>query len=397
MKHLGIISEFNPFHKGHAYLLEEAKRLFPEKGIVCLMSGNFVQRGAFAVQEKYSRARTALLSGADLVLELPFPFSMLSAEGFGGSAVSVLARTGVVDTLVFGSEVSDAKRLFSVAENLSSPAFQAALEAYLSLHKGKGYPAARERVYEDLFGKEEILSLSNASLALEYLSAAKKLFPEMVAVPVLRKGEGVRSLESKEGFISATLLRKMIFEGEDVSAFVPSGSSEEMKKEKNAGRFPVDTNRLFDVLRYLLKTSSRKELSSYYGFSALCDRAVRHVHASESFDGLVEKMKNASFTDSRIRRGLVSALCRVPRLAEKETPAYTLVLGANEKGREILTQMKEASSIPVFTKPSHPLRSKDRIVLRQASCGAQADEIYAMAFPEKQEEGYFLKQTPTII
>jgi len=119
-KAVGVICEFNPFHNGHAHFLRKVKEAFPQKPVVCVMSGNFVQRGSFAIQEKYSRAKCAVLCGADLVLELPFPFSSLSAESFARSAVSVLNEIGVVDTLAFGCECTDAEALFHCAENLSS-------------------------------------------------------------------------------------------------------------------------------------------------------------------------------------------------------------------------------------------------------------------------------------
>ena len=108
-------------------------------------------------------------------------------------------------------------------------------------------------------------------------------------------------------------------------------------------------------------------------------------------------MKNPSFTDSRIRRGLTALLCGIPRHAEKEIPAFTQVLGAREKGRALLGEIREKGSIPVFTKPAHALRAKDPKLVRQASFCHLADEIYSMAFPLQQEEGYFLRQSPTMI
>ena len=144
------------------------------------------------------------------------------------------------------------------------------------------------------------------------------------------------------------------------------------------------------------KGTPAKELSSYYGFSSLCARAVRLADECEEIEDLVNAMKNRTFTDSRIRRGLLALLCRIPRYAEKELPAFTQVLSANEKGREILSQMKETSSVPVFTKPAHALKSDDKRICRQVSAQILADEIYAMAMPKKQKKGYFLKQTPTI-
>jgi cytidyltransferase-like protein len=396
MKHVGIICEFNPFHKGHAYLIEKVKEKFPNKGIVCVMSGNFVQRGSFAISEKYSRAKCAVLSGADLVLELPFPFSCLSAESFARSAVEILSRSGLCDTLAFGVEQGDKEQLLSIGSRLSSSEFKEELESYMKENKGVGYPAAREAVYTARYGNEPLLSLPNASLALEYLMSLSAFSSPLTPFPVKRVGQTVTEQEVKGAYPSATALRKIIGEGGDISPYVPEQTLAEMEKEREEGRFPVSPEKLWHTFLYLLKTTPRRELVSYYGFSALCDRAVRFAGESDSLESLVEKMKNRSFTDSRIRRGLVALLCKIPRHAEKESPLYTQVLAANKKGREILSQIRDKSEISVFTKPSHALRSSDRSVRRQASAAFLADEIYAMAMPKKQEDGFFLKQSPTI-
>ena len=395
-KAVGIVSEFNPFHFGHAHLLAEVKKAFPEKGILCVMSGNFVQRGSFAIEEKYARAKSAVSMGADLVLELPFPFSSLSAESFAKSAVSILSRVGICDTIAFGSEISDEKELLCCAENLSGETFQTAFSEALKENKGVGFPALREKVYTELFGKTDILSSPNASLGMEYLLAARYLKAELSPFVVKRKGEGITSLKTEGDYLSATALRNLIKKGESLNDRVPLEVLSTIEEESAAGRFPVFEDTLWPILVYLLKTKGRKELSSYYGFSALCDRAKHFLGESRDLEELVEKMKNATFTDSRIRRGLLALLCEIPRFAEKETPSFSMVLAANEKGREMLAEMKKASSIPIFTKPAHALQSKDPLVKKQFSKEALADEIYAMAFPRPQGEGYFLKKSPVI-
>ncbi len=396
MNAVGIVCEFNPLHKGHEYFLGQVKKAFPEKGIVCVMSGNFVQRGSFAIQEKFSRARSAIFAGADLVLELPFPFSSLSGESFGTSAISILKRLGICDTLAFGTEIPDPERMLTCAKNLSDPSFLCELKQYLEENRGVGYPTARERVYETMFGREEILSSSNASLAMEYILAAQALSFPVSFYPVKRLGEQIRSEKEEGEFLSATAIRKMILSGGDPMEHLPAVSFDEMIKEKEKGHFPVSMETLSPILFYLLKTKSRKEMKEIYGFSALCDRARKFAGESESVEDLVRKMKNASVTDSRIRRGLLALLLNIPRHAEKEAPLYTQVLAAGEKGREMISKSKECGSIPVFTKPAHALRSEDQGILRQASAAHLADEIYQMAFPKKETEGYFLKQTPAI-
>lgn len=396
-KAVGVICEWNPFHSGHAYFLRKVKEAFPQKKIVCVMSGNFVQRGSFAIQEKYSRARCALSSGADLVLELPFPFSSLSAESFAASAVSVLAGLGVVDTLAFGCECADAEALSRCAENLASPSFQAAFSAFSEENRAIGYPAARSRVYAGLYGESPLLNMPNAILALEYLLAVRDQKADFTPFVVPRSGDSLREDEAKGEFASATAVRKMIFAGKDPSSYLPPVTLAAMEEDRAVGRFPVTMEYYAATVFYLLRTTPRKELASIYGMGPLCDRAKKIAPSCNTVEELVEKLGSPTFTHSRVRRSLLALLCGVDRYAEKEKPAFTMVLAANEKGRELLSQMKDTARIPVFTKPAHALKCGDKRVLRQSSALFLADDLYAAAFPKKGENGEFLKKTPYII
>ncbi len=398
-KAIGIVCEFNPFHNGHAYLLQELRRREPQKPLVCVMSGNFVQRGSLAVADKYSRARCALLSGADLVLELPFPFSCLSAEAFSSSAVSLLSAIGVCDTLAFGSELPEVSIIEQCAENLSTHAFQHALEKFASEKKGVGFPRARESVYESLFGPCPVFSYPNASLAVSYAVANRKLSHPFGLLAVHRAGEHGKTDDPAAPISSATACRAAIEAGDAdaLASLCPAACLDVLSQEHREGRFPVSTEALAPVLFYLLRTKSRKELGEIYGFSALCDRAVRMMDGCRSIRELTEKMRTATFTDSRIRRALLALVLAIPRHAEKKSPAYTLVLGAGERGRELLAVIRKSSSIPVYAKPVHALKSEDLAVRRQASAAVLSDRIYVSAFPKAHEEAYFLKQMPYLL
>lgn len=394
---VGIVCEFNPFHNGHAYLLRRVRECFPDRGIVCVMSGNFVQRGSFSVQEKYSRARCATLAGADLVLEIPYPFSCLSAESFADAAIGILSSLGVCDTLAFGTEIDDAEALSLCAERLSSDAFGDVLASYMKENRGVGFPAARERVYTEHYGATPILSCPNASLAVSYLLAARARNAAFRMAPFARIGHGFDSLSEEGDYLSATALRAMIAKGSSLSGHVPAETQAEILREKAAGRFPVDMETMKDVLFYLIRMKDRESLSRIYGFSALSARARRFLPESDSIAELVEQMKNATFTDSRIRRALLALLLDLPRYAEKETVLYTTVLSIGKNGRSLLSEIKERSDFPVFTKPAHGLKSEDPKLHRAFSRAALADEIYASAFPKKQGEGYFIKKNPFIL
>ena len=174
MRVAGIIAEYNPLHRGHVHLMEEARRrLGPETALVCVMSGNFVQRGDFALVEKRVRAASAVQSGADLVLELPVPWALSSAEGFAAGAMEILKATGAVTHLVFGSEGGDAAPLVRCAEALCSPAFPQRLRE--ELKRGDSFPAARQRALEALLPEEDAAALSrpNDTLGVEYCKALR--------------------------------------------------------------------------------------------------------------------------------------------------------------------------------------------------------------------------------
>lgn len=396
-KAVGIVSEFNPFHSGHAALFSEVKKAFPQKGLVCVMSGNFVQRGSFAIEEKYSRAKCAVMAGADLVLELPFPFSSLSSESFASSAIFILQNIGICDTLAFGTEIADSEELNLAAERLAGTDFQESLSEFLSSHPEIGYPKGRENVYQKLYGATEIFSSPNASLAVQYLSAAKKMGFEADFYPVSRKGEGYSSLSEFGEHLSATAIRKMLLEGDVPSPYLSEQTLLEISSEKAAGRFPVSEEALFSVLQYQIQTKSREELSEYYGLSAICDRAKRFAPECTSWEELILKIKNSSVTDSRIRRALLALLLSVPRFAEEEKPSYTIVLAANARGRKMLAEIKESGAFPVFTKPAHAKKAESEAVQNQFSRAALADSIYQMAFPRAQKGAYFLKKSPYIV
>ena len=191
MKVLGIIAEYNPFHNGHQYHIEEAKRQADADAVVVVLSGNFTQRGEPALLEKHTRAHAALFGGADLVLELPSLFSAASAEYFAWGGISALHATGVVSSISFGMEGNSITPLMEVAQILSSepPLFQEALKNALAT--GCSYPKARALALAEVTGcAEELLQQPNNILAIEYLKANIRLGSPFSILPIQRQGAG---------------------------------------------------------------------------------------------------------------------------------------------------------------------------------------------------------------
>ena len=239
---IGIVAEYNPFHNGHARLIEQTRaRLGADCPVVCVMSGDFVQRGSPAVYAKFARAEAAARCGADLVLELPLPWALSSAEGFARGAVGLLGSLGVVTHLSFGSECGELEPLQRVAEVLLDPLLGEDLRA--ELQSGIPFAAARQQAVARRVGAlAELLQAPNNILAVEYLKAIFDQRLDLHPLTILRTG--AQHDRPAEGNVrSASELRTRIGAGENVSAFLPKAAAEISAREKTLGRGPVQIGR----------------------------------------------------------------------------------------------------------------------------------------------------------
>ena len=379
-----VVTECNPFHNGHKALFDEIRRRFPDRGIVCVQSGNFVQRGEFAIADKYARARETVMGGADLVLEIIPPYSALSAEAFAAAAVHVALGTGLCETLAFGSEIPDENTLREIAARLADPAFEAALQERLSVHPEEGYPAARSALYEERFGACPALSLPNATLGVYYLMALAREDGCVNGLPLPR-------VQGPE-ITSASEIRGLLREGKaGVSGrFLPIYEVWRLfEKCAPLKAFPLD-----DTLLYLLRALPREEIASFYGMAPLADRACALAREVGSAEELFAGLKAAHLTDSRIRRSLLALLLRTPRGAENSLPPYTVLLAANERGRALLAGARlEPGGVKIITKPADALSDPD--LVSAAEKAAFADSLYASA--QGRPGAYFLRQGPVIL
>ncbi|MBQ5567156.1 MAG: nucleotidyltransferase family protein, partial [Oscillospiraceae bacterium] len=238
MRTVGIICEYNPFHRGHAWLLAQLRERYgADTAVVCAMSGNFVQRGDFAIAEKHLRAEAALRGGADLVLELPLPWAISSAEGFARGGVEVLESTGVVDTLCFGSECADGARIKRVAEGLLSEEFSTALRERLT--DGGSFAAARQEAAQQILGDDaQILSAPNDILAVEYCKALRSMHSRMEPLALPRRGSA-HDGEAQDGFASASYIRQKLIAGGSADEYLTADMARLLAQACAAGRAPV--------------------------------------------------------------------------------------------------------------------------------------------------------------
>ena len=356
MKIHAVISEFNPFHNGHKYLIDTLKKN-EDSAIIAIMSGSFVERGDVSIIDKYARAEAAVLCGADLVLELPAPWCFAGAEFFALGGVSVANGLGIVDSLAFGSESGNTKSLITCADNLSSDKFITALEAARILRRDVGIASLRSDVYKELFGESEHFVGSNDLLALEYIRALKRLGSDIAPTAIKRIGEVYNSEELTE-ICSATAIRRVLnpeisdYSRRDLSRYMPKPSYDILERELSDGRVYA-INRLDTAVLSLLRGKGAKALSGVMEVSSgIENRLAAFANDSRTIEELTEAAKGKHYSKSRIRRLLIASLLGVTMHDVEAAPEFTVVLAANSLGRELLALARKRSTISILSKQS---------------------------------------------
>lgn len=330
----GITAEFNPFHKGHAYLISEARRRGATH-IAVVMSGAAVQRGELAVCPKQERAAAAIKNGADLVVELPAPYSCSAAHWFADYAVQILVQLGI-DALAFGSEYENAELLLAAANVSSSKEVGRKTRELTSL--GLPYPAALARSAEELYGGDvaKILSSPNSTLAVEYISALKKSGSTAEIMPIARSGAG-HDMPPEDGLASGSYLREKLLDGADCSEYIPEGCSPETLCDGAAAE---------KVIYYSLLTADRQCLLRLPEVNdLLADRILNAAKAPpKSLSEFLLSVKARGFTLARIRRSSLHLALGITSDDLLPVP-YIRILACNTKGTEILK--RAAPSVPI--------------------------------------------------
>lgn len=336
MKIASIIAEYNPFHKGHAYQINKIKEDYTDF-IVVIMSGNFVQRGEPAIINKYERARLAVNNGASLVLELPLPYATSNAEIFALGAINILNSMGIVHRLYFGSE-DELEILRSLQEKIDKNFDEDKLKKYLS--EGKSFIRSRELAM-DFLGEEEkeILKRPNNILGMEYLKSLTKLNSNIKAHSIKRKNVNHDDDFSLDDFASASHVRRLAYEGEDVSSFLPSYDLVVENKLEN----------YFDIFRYKM-ISEKINFKDYFDYEEGLENRILENLDSENFHDLIEKVHSKRHSRSRIKRLIVEILLDIKKdlIKNSLTDPYTRVLACDERGLEIFKKSKNKNKIYSF-------------------------------------------------
>ena len=334
MKIVGILCEYNPLHLGHAKQISSIRKQHGgDCAVVCLMSGDFVQRGYPAVFDKMTRARAALEIGADVVLELPVNYALRSAEGFAGGAVSILGT--FCDEMSFGAEHPDPEKLMETAKSLLSPDFPAHLRRHLDA--GLSFPAARERALGDMGADTLLLRSPNDILAVEYCKAILAQGCPMAPAPLFRGG-GYHDLTADPENPSATALRTLIEHGQEFRPYVPTDLFDHAA---------VHTLRFGErAMLARLRTMTEAEFAAVpHGSEGLWRKFMYACRQENSLEDILTAVKSKRYTRTRLDR---MAMCAFLGLTEEvlASPApYARVLGFTDRGREVLSIAKRRTPL----------------------------------------------------
>ena len=361
MNVLGITAEYNPFHRGHAYHIEEARKASGADYTVVVMSGNFTQRGEPAIADKWNRSRDAVSGGADLVFELPFLFACNRAQAFAAGGVDTLLAAGATH-ISFGCEAGDPDRLQELAGALRSREEALAQATRDIMTEGLSYAKAYETAVREALGEEaaEIILTPNNILAVEYLKRIafwQERGREVMAVPIRRYGSGYHEADGMAGFAGASQIRKMLRDGiteEELKKFLPLETAGWLAADGAAARFASESREasgnLFQLLKGILLRSTPEELASIYCIGeGIENRLKNEINTASDLDSLIISMVSKRYTAAAVQRMLLYVALGLkgsttdPLIAEVEGGSlapYLRLLAAGRSGRKLLRQME---------------------------------------------------------
>ncbi len=442
MKVLGIVAEYNPFHNGHIYHIEKSRELTGCDAVVCVMSGNFIQRGEPALVNKFSRAEMALNSGADLVIELPHPYAMASAEAFAYGAVKILDGIGIVDCISFGSEHGNTDVLDFIAGILASEPQEYRLELKNQLEQGQSFAVSRQKALQKYLQTNsnlvstnsslvsssiqnsrsyeaseqptcnitkdiaQLLETSNNILGIEYLKALRRLNSSIRPFTITRVSNSYNSSELTGSISSATAIRNSIFNNKDnlcgidnssggietatlcqsTSAALPLPSQKMLNREFSIGRGPVSLKSYEQIILGLVRRIKPDQLRDLPDVSEGLEYRIKTAgENSGTIEDLIDNICTKRYAQTRIQRILSSLLTGLSK-TENEMfmdyggPQYARILGFNNTGRQLLSGMKKSSELPVIMKAADFKSSCNKLLARMLEIEAFSTDMYVLGY-----------------
>lgn len=389
-KILGIISEYNPFHYGHLYHINESKKIINPDYTVAVMSGNFVERGDAAIIDKWSRAEMALNNGVDLVIELPLIYSISSAENFAMGSIKILDSLSMDTTISFGSECGDINILNSIAQVLCEEP-----KEYLSilnheLDSGISFPKAREYALlmylNDIRKFANVLSEPNNILGIEYLKAIQKQKAKLRATTIVRKGSNYNDLDLKDKCSSASAIRHGLLNNIDIKPYIPESSNKILQDKISKNEIVYGLKTFEQAIIYKLRTMSQEEIATLPDVTEGLENKIKK--ASDSCNNLADltsMIKSKRYTMTRINRILLYSLLNITKKDIEESYKvipYIRVLGVNQKGKELLSKISKANKkINIVTSPKKFLdTTKNKTLKNMLEKDMFASNIYTLGY-----------------
>ena len=390
MKTAGIICEYNPFHNGHLYHIQKTREAGATH-IICVMSGNFVQRGDISIVPKSAKVQMAIDGGADLVLELPTIWSLSPAEFFAKGAVSILKNSGVCDMLSFGSESGDLEALENALRAVKDERVQSFIGNYLN--EGLSFVSARSKAVSTLYGAEieNTISSPNDILALEYLNA----IGDTAFSPLAITRSVAHDENSFDAFLkSASEIRKMILSSDiGFKKAVPQSSFDILREYAQIGQFPLKMEDLDKAIMAVLRRFDAEDFTGYSDVSeGLENRLYTAVMQSKTVHEILMRAKSKRYTLARLRRILLCAYLNIGKGYQNAEVPYIRVLGMNERGKEILREMKQKATKPVILRYSD-FQSADGFARKVFATESRASDLYSLAFKEPSPCGTEMTNT----
>lgn len=384
----GIICEYNPFHNGHLHQIK-AIREKTDEPIVCVMSGNFTQRGEAAIVDKYRRAEMALRGGADIVLELPTPYCFAGAEYFASAGVYILNELGV-DKLSFGSESADEEKIMRLSRIACSDEFMTACRG---ASRSRGTAESYFELLCERTGEKNLLP--NDILALEYAKAIIRSESQMKIFPIKRSGSGYNDSRLTDGELpSATAIRECLMRGDfgAIKGFVPDYVFE-ILRESESSSLEYASDAIIFALRSLKYRGGVEVAVSDKG---LVNRIIDASHAVGDYKSFLQAVQTKKYTKSGINRAVMYLILEIGKDDLTSRPAYVNLLGAGAAGREYLSEIRgKSGAIKIATKPADVPNTE--AASRQVDIASRADALYTLCFKRGIPSGEYIKKSPVIL
>lgn len=389
-KILAIIAEYNPFHNGHLYHLQKSKKELNPDYSVCVMSGNFCERGDTSIIDKWSKAEAALKCGFDLVIELPVLYSISSAENFAEGALKILDAFGNNVILSFGSECGDLSILNNIANILCDEPKEFTTILTHELSKGLSYPKARENALllylNDVRKYANILSNPNNILGIEYLKAIKRLKSKVTPYTIKRIDAGYNSLKVKDRLASATAIRNLLKNNEDVKKLMPSPAYEILLDNINHGKMVSDISVFEKEIIYTLRKMSLEEIANLQDVTEGLENSIKQAaNSCNNLEDLINSIKSKRYTRSRIQRILLYSILNITKKDIQDSykvKPYIRVLGVSQKGKILLSQISNPrSKYPVVTSVKKFMdNNNNKILKNMIEKDILASNIYTLGY-----------------